>query len=335
MRLGIDLDPACKYPYEANNGVPFLLKDVAHVKAKEIRAQLRGGDFSLLAGCAPCQAFSTYNARRAHRVPHKFALVREFGRLVQEARPDLVTMENVPYLRGKSAFKELLGTLRSNQYRYWYEVIDARYYGVPQTRRRLVLLASRVGDIELLPPTHPDEESWKTVRDTIRRLSPISAGSCDGDDPIHVTSRLSELNVQRLRASKPGKSWREWPAELRADCHTRKRGKRYVSVYGRMRWNEPAPTVTTQCFGFGNGRFGHPSQLRAISLREAALLQTFPAKYDFVRRGERVSIGELGRLIGNAVPVRLAEIIGRSLTKSVKARESGRRRTARNGRHRR
>src|SRR5262245_35251073 len=108
VRLGVDVDAACRYPYEFNNGVPFLLEDVRRLKAREIKPYLRGGDFSLLAGCAPCQAFSTYNTRRKHGVPHKYALVREFRRLVEETKPDIVTMENVPYLSGKPAFREFI-----------------------------------------------------------------------------------------------------------------------------------------------------------------------------------------------------------------------------------
>jgi DNA (cytosine-5)-methyltransferase 1 len=132
-------------------------------------------------------------------------------------------------------------------------------------------------------------------------------------DSLHVSSHLSEQNLERIQASKPGGSWKDWDEDLRASCHRIKSGKTYGSVYGRMEWNKPAPTITTQFYGFGNGRFGHPTQDRAISIREGALLQTFPKGYKFVAPKEDVKIKELGRHIGNAVPPRLGQIIARSI----------------------
>ena len=117
--------------------------------------------------------------------------------------------------------------------------------------------------------------------------------------------------MKRIKASKPGGTWKDWPEDLVAKCHTKESGKSYGGVYGRMEWDKPAPTMTTQCFGFGNGRFGHPSQHRAISLREAAIFQTFPKDYQFCD-GE-FSIKSVGKMIGNAVPVRLGEVVGLSL----------------------
>lgn len=315
--LGVDIDPACRYPYETNNGVPFLLKDIRTLANRDIKAQLRGADVSVLAGCAPCQAFSTYNTRRGHRIPNKFSLVRKFAQIVEEVKPDIVTMENVPYLTQKTAFHDFLRTLKRSNYQVWHDIVDVRVYGIPQTRRRLVLLASRLGEIELVRPTHPTSKRWRTVRQTISMLPRLKSGEQDSHDPLHVASNLSQLNLRRIKASRPGRSWRDWPAPLLADCHMREQGLRYVSVYGRMEWDKPAPTITTQCFGFGNGRFGHPTQHRGISLREAALLQTFPRSYRFTPSDTKLKIGELGQLIGNAVPVRLGEIVGRSIVRSI------------------
>jgi len=317
--LGVDIDPACQFPYESNNAVPFLLKDVRSLTRRDINARLYGGDISLLAGCAPCQAFSTYNVRRGHKIPNKFSLVRTFAGIVADVKPDIVTMENVPYLTGKSVFRDLVQTLVINDYDVWNDIVDVRLFGVPQTRRRLVLLASRLGEIELVRPTHPRASAWRTVRQTISKLPSLEHGAQDARDPLHLASRLSDVNLRRILASKPGCSWGEWPKRLRAPCHVEEKGQRYVSVYGRMEWDKPAPTITTQCFGFGNGRFGHPAQHRGISLREAALLQTFPRSYRFMPRGAKIKIGELGQLIGNAVPVRLAEIVGRSILHSIQA----------------
>ena len=319
VRLGVDNDPACRYPYEVNNGVPFLLEDVRSLSPRTLRKYLGSGGISVLVGCAPCQAFSTYNVRRAHKTPHKFSLVRRFVSLVEGLEPDIVAMENVPYLSRKSVFPEVRRRLERAGYQVWWSIVDARFYGVPQARRRLVLLAYRLGEISLVRHTRPSSCHWKTVRETIASLPRLSAGEQDPDDPVHVASKLSELNLRRIKVTRPGQSWRDWPEELVADCHSRDKGKRYVSVYGRMEWDKPAPTITTQCFGFGNGRFGHPEQDRGISLREAALLQTFPSWYRFVPEGTRPRLGKLGQLIGNAVPVRLGEIIGRSIIRSLES----------------
>src|SRR5262249_15626963 len=135
-------------------------------------------------------------------------------------------------------------------------------------------------------------------------------------DPLHMASRLSPLNIRRIKATPEGGGWSDWPSGLQLDCHAKDSGRYYGSVYGRMAWDELAPTITTQCFGYGNGRFGHPEQPRAISLREAALLQTFPKAYVFTAPGEKPTFRNVGRHIGNAVPVALAEAIGNSIMRS-------------------
>jgi DNA (cytosine-5)-methyltransferase 1 len=185
-------------------------------------------------------------------------------------------------------------------------------YGVPQGRTRLVLLASRYAPITLIPPTVKPEH-YRTVKDAIRELPALDPGGADGSDRIHTASGLSLLNKKRIKASKPGGTWRDWPVSLVAACHLNSTGEGYSSVYGRMKWDEPAPTITTQFHGFGNGRFGHPEQDRAISLREGAILQTFPNDYRFVPPTQKVEFATLGRLIGNAVPVALARAIGKSI----------------------
>lgn len=134
---------------------------------------------------------------------------------------------------------------------------------------------------------------------------------------MHVTSTLSNTNLKRIKASTPGGTWRDWPKHLVAECHKAASGRTYPGVYGRMEWDKPAPTMTTQCYGFGNGRFGHPEQDRAISLREAAILQSFPRSYAFVPSDGDVNFKVLGRLIGNAVPVDLGRAIARSITQHL------------------
>ena len=321
VRLGVDIDPASQHPFEKNNDAAFLLADVSTLEAETITKSFVSGTTTLLAGCAPCQPFSTYSqkakrdgkARQDRGHKDDWRLVERFGELIEEIQPDLVTMENVPPLLRAPVYKRLLRSLNG----YWVDaqVIDCQTIGLPQTRKRLVLIASRLGRIQL--PQF--ERKQKSVRSTIGGLPPLQAGGMDSSDRIHRASALSDINLKRIRASIPGGTWRDWPKELKAACHIRDTGATYPSVYGRMKWDEPSPTITTQSFGYGNGRFGHPEQDRAISLREAAMLQGFPRKYSFLPDNEPVSFATLGRLIGNAVPVTLGEAIGEVLVEHVAA----------------
>lgn len=307
---GIDIDPACKYPYEANNEARFIEGNVNDFSASAVIQLIGGADANMIAGCAPCQPFSTYSrSGRSKKRGDDWQLVETFGKLVKEVQPDLVTMENVPQLLGHPVFEQFLENL--DGYSIEWSVVQAVRIGIPQTRKRLVLIASKLGADGLSLPQN--EQKAKTVRQAIGRLRPIKAGEADPKDRLHVASRLSKTNLERIRHSKQGGTWRDWPDGLQAACHQKSSGATYPSVYGRMSWDEASPTITTQCFGYGNGRFGHPEQDRAISLREAAILQTFPPKYKFVRPDEPVRFSVLGRLIGNAVPVRLGEVVGQTL----------------------
>jgi DNA (cytosine-5)-methyltransferase 1 len=308
---GVDIDRSCRYPYETNNRATFVEEDVKTLKAEKVRQLLGIEGLTLLAGCAPCQPFSTYSrSGRKNGAGRDWELVGAFGLLVQKVRPDFVTMENVPQVEQHSIFHEFISRL--DGYHVTWKMLECSSIGVPQTRKRLVLLASRHGAIELRIPR---AKTVKTVRDTIDDLPRLSAGQADEYDALHIACKLSDLNLKRIRASTPGGTWRDWKPSLRAACHRKETGGTYPSVYGRMEWDQPAPTITTQCFGYGHGRFGHPTQDRAITLREAAMLQTFPRKYAFVPKGERVIFNQLGRLIGNAVPVRLGEVIADSIVR--------------------
>ncbi len=319
---GIDTDARCRFPYESNNGAVFVKQDVSDLPAAELAGMFGDAKLRLLAGCAPCQPFSTYSRRgRKDRKDTKWDLVSDFGRLVRETQPELVTMENVPQLMGHEVFRDFLGSLEG--YSTWFRAVECAPYGIPQTRKRLVLLASRLGPVRLMRPSL-SELCYRTVRGAISHLPALRAGEADPDDALHAACSLSELNLRRIRSSKPGGSWRDWDDSLLAECHRRNSGQTYPSVYGRMEWDRPAPTMTTQCFGFGNGRFGHPEQDRAISLREAAILQTFPDGYRFLAPGERARFYILGRLIGNAVPVRLGEVVAESFIKHVRQQHSSR-----------
>lgn len=311
---GVDIDRHCKFSFEANNDAKFIEADVAEMQADQIRRLFGNKEITLLAGCAPCQPFSTYSrSGRNQNYETQWPLLRHFGRLVSEVQPTLLTMENVPQLLDHQVFQSFLSSLEG--YSLWWKVIDCTTFGIPQTRKRLVLLGSKLGPekLGLLETGNPPI----TVRQTLEHLPALSAGENDPDDPLHTAPALSAVNLERIKASVPGGTWRDWPTRLRAKCHRKATGQTYPSVYGRMEWDKPSPTITTQCFGFGNGRFGHPEQDRAITLREAAMLQTFPETYKFVASPTEVRFNRLGRLIGNAVPVVLGEEIAKSLIQHV------------------
>ena len=317
VRAGLDVDTSCRHAYEANNGARFLDWDVADAKGDAVQELFAEGEPRILVGCAPCQPFSTYSRNRSDT---KWRLLKEFGRIVREVEPDIVSMENVARLttfHKGTVLADFLSVLGKLDYTVWHDIVDCSLYGVPQTRKRLVVLASKVGPIKLVPPTH-EAPDVPTVHEAISELPPIAAGSQHPDDVLHRASRLSKTNLDRIQASTPGGTWEDWDREMRAKCHQRHSGRWYGSVYGRMSWDAPAPTITTQCTGFGNGRFGHPNQDRAISLREAALLQTFPSDYEFFAPSDRrCPITATARWIGNAVPVELARAIARSVRHTI------------------
>ena len=322
IAAGFDVDENCRYPFEANNDAPLYPDDVAELTGERINAAFGEASTRVLVGCAPCQPFSKYSQGR---IDDRWSLLDEFARLIVESEPDVVSMENVPRLckfdDGK-VFDRFVRVLRNADYFVDWSIAYCPDYGIPQSRSRLVLLASRLGEPGILAKTHIPEE-YVTVADAIGGLPPIEAGAVDVADPLHRASALSTRNAERIRASRPGGNWRDWDPELVTECHRKASGKGYSSVYGRMRWDDPSPTMTTQFFGFGNGRFGHPEQDRAISLREGAILQSFPPDYRFVEADGEVRMKTIGRLIGNAVPVGL----GRTVAKTVHShlRDHGRR----------
>lgn len=314
---GVDFDRACEFPYTANHpGVAFHNRDVAGLPSSTIAEWFGNADVRVLAGCAPCQPFSSYSQRYDTIGTDRWGLLNHFARFVTELTPDIVTMENVPTLERHQVFDDFVATLTSCNYHVWYGVVDCAEYGLPQRRRRTVLLASLHGHISLRPP---EVSQLRTVGDALKCLPRLRHGTSNRRDPLHTAARLSSLNYERILASKPGGSWRDWPPRLVAKCHRKKSGKTYPGVYGRMRRDEPAPTLTTQFFGFGNGRFGHPTQARALSLREGAILQGFPQGYKFVEHGRPVHLKTLGRLIGNAVPVQLGKVLGESIIDHIKS----------------
>ena len=265
----------------------------------------------LFSGCAPCQPFSNQNTvrpslNRDERVP----LLDHFARLVETCKPNIVFVENVPGLQKLDATSEPFGgflrRLNNAGYEFEYRSITLAKYGIPQRRRRLVLVASRHSKIQLPQETHgpgTKNVSYVTVRDAIGHLPEIKEGGTHPDVPNHRAASLSARNLKRIKATPEGGDHRNWKESLRLECH--KGFKGYTDVYGRMSWDAPAAALTTRCTSYSNGRFGHPEQNRAISVREAACLQTFPETFIF-----EGGLTSMARQIGNAVPVRLARLIG-------------------------
>lgn len=317
VTAGIDVDEHCRFPYEENNDSLFLHQDISSISSQEMAKHYPKTNLKVLVGCAPCQDFSRYSRAKRASGSEKWSLLREFGRLVSEIEPEIVSMENVPEIQFHTVYEEFLAVLQELGYELSVTRVYCPAYGVPQTRERIVLLASKLGPISLVPPVFDSPNDYPQLAEAIGELESLTAGASSPRDPLHRCSKLSATNLQRIENSVPGGTWRDWPEELRCECHRRKNGETYVGVYGRMEWDKPAPTLTTQFFGYGNGRFGHPEQNRAISLREGAILQSFPKDYRFVPEDAEVVFSTVGRLVGNAVPPRLGVAVGQSIRRHV------------------
>ena len=304
VRVGLDLDPAAAASFRANfPEAAFIEADIRTVAPARIAEHLTE-DETLFSGCAPCQPFSKQSREGASTDP-RWNLLSEFQRFVLALRPTFVVLENVPGLQrvGKSGpLPRFLQSLADAGYEHDLAVLRAGELGVPQSRRRLVVVASRVG-LARLPTPH---KGGPTVRDAISHFPPLSAGETDPDDADHSAMGLSPLNLERIQATPEGGTRRDWPQRLQLACHKRHQG--HSDVYGRMAWDAPASGLTTRCLSYSNGRFGHPSQDRAISAREAAALQTFPDSFQF-----HGTLTEKGRQIGNAVPPAMAFRIAETL----------------------
>ena len=314
VAAGIDVDGSCRFAFEQNNEAQFIESSVSDVEVEDLRRLYPKDHVRVLVGCAPCRPYSSASARIAEG-KREWDLLEDFADLIEGVEPDVISMENVTRLRsfkGGEVFRRFVRRLGSCGYIPSVYHVFCPDYGVPQRRRRLVFFASKYGPVSLAPPTH-SKDDYATVADAIASLPPIGAGEASETDPLHRARSLSAMNRVRMEQSRPGGTWDDWDEELVADCHKKSSGASYRSVYGRMEWTEPSPTITTQFYSFGSGRFGHPEQDRALTLREGAILQTFPSDYEFVASGEPVHFATLGRHIGNAVPVALGRVIGESI----------------------
>lgn len=316
---GIDIDKTCKFAFEKNVGGKFISKDISEISGKQLisRYWKEPSTIKILVGCAPCQPFSTHSNKIKERTKSKkWNLLLEFERLIKEINPEIVSMENVPNLANQQIFSSFVQSLIEKGYYVSYSNVYCPDYGIPQKRRRLVLLASRLGKIKLIDHTHK-KDNYVSLKSIIGDLPEISAGEICKSDPLHRASKLSEINLKRIKASKPDGTWLDWDKNILLECHKKKSGSTYRAVYGRMNWEDPSSTITTQFINYGTGRFGHPVQNRAISIREGALLQTFPKDYIFFNKVKEISIKRLAQHIGNAVPVDLGYVIGQSIRKHL------------------
>lgn len=316
IAAGIDLDDHCRYAFETNNRAPFTCRDVKDLDVEELASHFQPGARKVLIGCAPCQPYSPYSRKyRRDGDDPKWHLLTDFAQLAADLKPEIVSMENVPHLlnfRQGRPFLDFVACLEETGYWVAFDKLYGPAYGLPQQRTRLVLVASRLGPVALPAPTHAPD-AYPTVDEAIGQLDPVPAGGTDAADRLHRAQGLSPLNLERIRASRPGGTWEDWPEHLVAPCHRRHTGRTFGAVYGRMKGDLPAPTLTTQFFSYGSGRFGHPSQDRALSLREGAVLQGFAPDYAFVAPDDEVVFDRLGRMIGNAVPVAMAQAVARSI----------------------
>jgi DNA (cytosine-5)-methyltransferase 1 len=324
---GIDIDSYCKYAYEENNNALFVEEGIESVTSEQLNNLYPADtEIKILVGCAPCQPFSAHTSKYrkdreiTEETDPKWFLLHHFKRLIIETSPHIVSMENVPDLCKKEIFQDFVKSLMEHGYSVKYEVVNCVNYGVPQNRRRLVLLASNLGEIEMIQPTHM-KENHATVEQTIGMLEEINAGGQSEKDPLHRSANLSVTNLKRIKQSIPGGTWLDWDESLINKCHKKETGSSYSAVYGRMEKEKPSPTITTQFYVYGTGRFGHPSQDRALSLREGALLQTFPASYTFSKEADDVVFSKIAMMIGNAVPVKLGEAIGKSILLHIEGAE--------------
>lgn len=310
LAIDFDRDALATYAHNFPDAKP-LLRDITKLHTNELEPffEKERKNPVLFCACAPCQPFSKQN-RQKKSGDDRALLLSHLRRFLERFRPELLIVENVPGIRkgvdeGSGPLAELEMMLRELGYWFDHGKIYAPDFGVPQSRYRLIVVASLFGPISLPAPTHGSEEQpHLTVSDAIATLPALAAGSSDSSVKNHKAAGLAPRNLLRIRATKTGGDWRNWDPAMRLDCHEGVEG--YTDVYGRMAWDRPAPTLTTRCISLSNGRFGHPEQDRAISVREAACLQTFDLDFEF-----KGSMAAMARQIGNAVPVALAAALGK------------------------
>ncbi|AYQ57733.1 Cytosine-specific methyltransferase [Bathymodiolus thermophilus thioautotrophic gill symbiont] len=313
--VGLDNDKSCEYSYKKNNGVNFICEDVSKYGFKAMKEMYSKDSIKVLAGCAPCQTFSSHTFKVKDREKDvRWNMIDHFLRGIKVIEPDIISMENVRGITKTQVFSNFVKQIEKMKYKVSYEVVNCADYGIPQNRKRLIFLASKLGDISVPQKTHT-KDNHIPINKIIKTLPTLKSGETCKKDKVHKSRNLSALNIERIRQSRPSGTWKDWDKTLLLDCYKKESGQSYATVYGRMNWNKVSPTITTQFTSYGSGRFGHPEQDRAISIREGALLQTFPKDYDF---GDGIGIVATSRHIGNAVPPKLGFVVGQQINKHIK-----------------
>ena len=321
---GIDYEPNCKETYEANiKGAEFILADVFNLTEKQLQRKLslkKNDDELILIGCSPCQFWSIINTDKNKSEKSKNLLV-EFRRFVEYFKPGYVVVENVPgVLRKKeeSGLASFISWLQENKngYKVHFDVHNVSDFGVPQNRKRFTLIANRVSDKEIIPLKK--EGKKMTVKDAIgvaNGFPKIAAGHKDKTDFLHTVPSLTQTNKDRLKLVKKDGGTRLGfanDAKLQLKCFIG-RDDSFKDTFGRLWWGRPSPTITTKFSSISNGRFVHPEEDRALSLREGATLQSFPKTFKF----HGSSVASVARIIGNAVPPEYAKQIGLAIIKNT------------------
>lgn len=320
---GIDFEPNCQRTYEANvKGAKFILADVFELKEKDLEQRLnikKGDDNLIMIGCSPCQFWSIINTDKNKSQKSKNLLI-EFSRFVEYFKPGYVVVENVPGVlrkKNESGLEQFITWLedKKNGYKVHFDVHNVSEYGVAQNRKRFTLIANRVTGKEISPLKYKGEK--KTVRDVIGEHNgfyKIQSGFKDNSSFMHTVPSLSEINLERLKhVAKDGGNRLGFAniQNLQLKCFKDKDDS-FKDTFGRLWWDRPSPTITTKFSSVSNGRFVHPEENRALSLREGAVLQSFPKTYKF----HGSSISSIARLIGNAVPPEYAKRIGKAIINS-------------------
>lgn len=310
--LAFDNDPIAVETFNNNLGGRAVILDAAVTTGRRLLdlCGLAPGECDLLAGGPPCQGFSLQ--RRGGRNDVRNELVLRYLDWIAELRPRTFLLENVPAIRsirGGHLLDEVCALAERLGYATHLETLDAADFGLPQVRRRAILVGVTKGRPFEWPTRVP---ARRTVRDAIADLpSPPEDGSPHPDVANHYREgRLSAINRERIRAVPEGGGREHLPPHLQLECH--KSGHRHLDTYGRMAWDRPAPTITARFDSFTRGRFGHPVEDRSITLREGARLQSFPDSFVFTGNRE-----DGARMIGNAVPPSFAALIAESITASL------------------
>jgi DNA (cytosine-5)-methyltransferase 1 len=294
----VESHPTYAESYKMNHPeVKLKIGDIVNVEPTKFMKELglKAGELDLLAGCPPCQGYSTIGTRnRGKKDDPRNELIYQVLRFALAFRPKTIMMENVPALAKDARLANLRNELESSGYKIDVKILNMSHYGVPQARRRMIMLASRLGGIEVISQ-ELDSDKMTTVREAISFLSPVGQSG----DNLHDITQRHQPKIQRMISliPKDGGSRTDLPPGYQLECHKKTSGFR--DVYGRMAWDKPSPTITGGCSQPSKGRYLHPEENRAITLREAALLQTFPKNYKFSFRSGKQGVATM---IGNALP---------------------------------